>query len=133
MTLKQIADAADRVDALQRSLNEAEQYVAKIGAAQPHYRDGSAGRLNRLTVSTEIHHQPSSGATNYHKCNPFDAALAIVVKERFSELAGEALAHMARAYHDALIGQKDALKGVLADVERLEAKAAQTDAALAPA
>jgi hypothetical protein len=127
MTLKQIADAAQRVDTLQKNLHEAEDYLAKIGAQQPHFGSGSVGELRSLDIETQIHHQARSGDTNYWKCAAFDAVLGAVVKEHFPELAREALARMVQAYHSGLIAEKDHLKGALEEVERAEAAAAQAN------
>jgi ABC-type transporter Mla subunit MlaD len=120
MTPKQITDAAERAETLQKNLHDAEEYVRRIGSWGPREH----GKLHTLTVATQIRHQPHNVEQAVHQCAAFDAALAIVVREHFPELAREALAHMARAFHDALITQKDALKGVLAQVERAEAVAA---------
>jgi hypothetical protein len=124
MSLQQIADAAKRVDALQKNLHGAEEYIAKIGQPQPHYRDGSVGALHSLEITTQIHHQASSGSTNYWNCAAFDIALAAVIKSHFPDLAREALARMTQAYHSALIAEKDHLKGALEEVERAEELAA---------
>ena len=48
------------------------EYLDRIGESQPHYRDGSVGKLHKCNVSTEINHQRYSSETNYHRHLEFD-------------------------------------------------------------
>ena len=75
---------------LMQELKSAKEYVNRIGESQPHFRDGSVGELRSLVVTTEIHHQRVQGGTNYHRDSNFDKALAEVIKNNFTDLAGEA-------------------------------------------
>ena len=107
-------------DNLYRLHRDAQKYIAKIGAVQPHYHDGSVGTLNALSVQTKICHQRDVGATNYWTDQRFDWALSEVVKKHFSELAEEALEYMKQKADEALIAEKKELQERLARIEALE-------------
>jgi gamma-glutamylcysteine synthetase len=109
----------DHVLALKRALTDAQQYVAKIDAPEPHLKDGR-GRLSSVKVETVIYHQASPGAKNYWECDEFDAALVEVIKQNFGDLSKKALLLMAGRYQGAYIGQKEHLQAQLAEIEILE-------------
>lgn len=62
-------------------------YANRIGSPG----HGEAGKLHSITCKSLIHHQPRSGATNYHDSEDFDGYLAKAVAERFEELAKRAV------------------------------------------
>ncbi|MBO9430585.1 hypothetical protein [Sulfitobacter sp. R18_1] len=73
------------------------QYIALIGktttnstVAQRNGEHATAGSLHKFAVQTQIHFQPYDGATNYHDCKAFDAALTRAARERFTELRDRA-------------------------------------------
>jgi len=105
---------------LYRQHQDAQKYISKIGAPQPHYRDGSVGRLHKVQVNTEINHQASHGDTNYWKNALFDYALSEVIQKHFNELAVEALAYMKQKADEALIAEKKELQERLSKIEALE-------------
>jgi hypothetical protein len=115
MSLQQIADAAKRVDTLQKNLHDAEQLIS---LAQ------SATVVTGIEVGAYL--IVSEGGNNW-SCEPFDEALSDVVQAHLPDLAREALARMAQQYHAALIAEKDHLKGVLEEVERAEEQAARAN------
>ena len=108
---------------LKRALHEAIDYVGMVGKNQPHLN--SVGKLHTLTIATEINFQHQPSTTNYWKNSAFDVALGMVVRKRFNELAGEALALMGADYKKAVLSEKDALLAKLAEIEALEKEAAQ--------
>ncbi|NKF57515.1 hypothetical protein GO299_04706 [Ralstonia solanacearum] len=108
---------------LKQQLEAARTYTGKIGRAEPHFRNGSVGRLHLLSVSTKIAHQESTGAQNYWEDAKFDCALAAVVSKRFAELAAEALALMEDNYKQQFISEKSELLAKLAEIEALESAA----------
>ena len=108
---------------LKRAAEQAHEYVAKIGRPQHHFGGDCVGDLRSLAVKTEIHHQESSGSTNYWKDENFDSALARVVRGRFAELAAEALILMQSDYAQARIAEKESLLAQLAEIEALETAA----------
>ncbi|WCE67938.1 hypothetical protein PL335_06220 [Sulfitobacter faviae] len=77
--------------------HDAKQYVNLIGktttnttVAQRSGEHATAGTLHQFAVQTQIHFQPYDGATNYHNCKAFDAALTRAARERFTELRDRA-------------------------------------------
>ena len=113
----------EKVAKLKRAAEKAREYIAKIGRPQHHFGGDSVGDLRSVAVNTEIHHQESSGSTNYWKDADFDNALARVVRRRFAELAKEALDLMETEYAQARIAEKESLLAQLAEIEALEAAA----------
>ena len=109
---------------LKRAVEQAHEYIAKIGRPQHHFGGDSVGDLRSVEVDTQIHHQESSGSTNYWKDAAFDAALARVVRGRFAELAADALALMQSDYAAARVAEKESLLAQLAEIESLESAAA---------
>ena len=105
---------------LYRNHQNAQKYIAKIGAHQLHYRDGSVGKLCKMQVTTEIAHQASTGDTNYWKDTLFDYALAEVIQKHFAELSVEALAYMKQKADEALLAEKKELQERLSKIEELE-------------
>lgn len=82
---------------IKRSEHDAKEYVALIGktttattVAQRSGEHATAGSLHKFVVQTQIHFQPYDGATNYHDCKAFDAALTRAARERFTELRDRA-------------------------------------------
>lgn len=108
---------------MKRDYMEAREYVAKVGKPEPHFRDGSVGRLHDLMVKTRVCHQAAPSATNYWDDTNFDAALAEVVRRRFGELSKEAIDLMESRYRESRIAEKDALLAQLAEIEALETAA----------
>ena len=109
-------------EALYKQHENAVKYIQKIGAPQHHFRDGSVGRLNSLSVTTEICHQQNSGDTNYWKDSTFDAALTLAVKQNFQMLAEQALVLMKNDADNTLLEEKEALKARLKKIEELESE-----------
>lgn len=109
---------------LKKKIALAKEYVGKIGRPEHHFRPVTYGRLHSLSISTQIHHQESTGATNYWADKAFDTALAAVVSNRFPELAADAIALMERECNQALVAEKDELLARLAEIEALEKEAA---------
>lgn len=112
-----------KADDLKRQWKDACDYIAKHGAPEPHFRDGSVGRLHKVDVTTEIAHQASPSAQNYWKSSHFDAALDEVIRRRFQELADEALADLKKKYEDALCAEKNQLLARLAEIQAIEEQA----------
>ena len=98
------------------------KYLDRIGESQPHFRDGSVGKLYNCEISTKISHQRSSGDQNYHTHAEFDAALSYVVRERFAELAQAALDYMKLQADKALITEELALRERLRLIEKTKEK-----------
>ena len=96
------------------------KYIDKIGAPQPHFRDGSVGRLTKCEVKTEICHQASPSATNYWGDAKFDWALSEVIKGHFAELSQAALDLLKKKADEALVAEKKELQDRLARIEELE-------------
>ena len=109
---------------LMQDLKSAKEYISKIGKAQPHFRDGSVGKLYGCKITTKINHQAYSGDTNYHTDNAFDEALAEIIKEQFFDLAGEALILMETRANNALVAEEQALRERLRMIEEVKEKVA---------
>jgi hypothetical protein len=107
-----------KVTELERDLHDTTAMLSRIGEPQPHFRDGSVGRLHCVECKVTIHHQRSTGDTNYHTLQAFNVALAKVVSRRFTELSTETIAELRRALDEAIVGEESKLK------ERLESVAA---------
>ena len=105
----------------QKEVKQAKDYISRIGAPQHHFRDGSLGKLHACEVKTQVNHQSSSGATNYHDNGAFDLALAQVIRTNFTQLAAEALLSMEQAALNALVQEEDQLKERLLQVEQAKA------------
>jgi hypothetical protein len=110
-----------KADDLKRQWKDASEYANKVGQAEPHLR--SVGKVHRVQLTTEIHHQDSPSAQNYWKDAIFDAALAEVIRIRFSELSKHALGLMQIRYEDALRAEKDQLLARLAEIQAIEEQA----------
>ena len=107
-------------DNLYQQHQAAVKYIDKIGAPQPHFRDGSVGRLTKCEVKTEICHQFRPSDQNYWGDDKFDCALSEVIKERFTELAQAALDLLKKNADEALVAEKKELQDRLARIEELE-------------
>ncbi len=106
-----------------KTLHElAVKYLDRIGESQPHYRDGSVGKLHKCNVSTEINHQRYSSDTNYHRHLEFDIALSHVVQEHFTELAQEAVDYMKLQADQALVAEELTLRERLQMIEETKEK-----------
>jgi hypothetical protein len=111
-----------KTEELRKNLKEATEYIAKVGRAQPHFRDGDkGGQLVKLEIVTEICHQESPSATNYWGNSDFDCALEAVIRERFEELAQEALVVMKSDADQSLLEEEESLRARLAEVEAVKA------------
>jgi hypothetical protein len=108
---------------LRDQLRIATEYVGKIGKPEHHFQPVTHGRLTKLVVTTEIGHQQSPSAQNYWNSAFFDAALAEVIRENFSDLSVQALELMAYKFKAARIAEKDHLLAQLAEIEALESAA----------
>lgn len=98
------------------------KYLDRIGESEPHFRDGSVGKLHKCIVSTEISHQRYTGDQNYHRNIEFDEALSHVVQENFTELAQAALDYMKLQAEKALIAEELALRERLRLIEKTKEK-----------
>ena len=107
-------------DNLYQQHQAAVKYTDKIGAPQPHFRDGSVGRLTKCEVKTEIGHQARPSDTNYWNDAKFDLALSEIIKESFPELAQAALDLLKKKADEALVAEKKELQERLARIEALE-------------
>lgn len=103
-----------------RKLANATEYASKVGKREHFDREPNIGRLHECNVKTQICWQGSPGAQNYWNDAEFDKALGMVIRSRFRELAGEALALMQREYKAAFIAEKGELLAKLAAIEALE-------------
>lgn len=103
-----------------RKLTNATEYAAKVGKREHFDREPNIGRLHECSIKTKICWQGSPGAQNYWDDADFDKALGVVIRDRFKDLAAEALALMGREYKRAFIAEKDELLAKLAAIEALE-------------
>lgn len=101
---------------LYRSLVGAQKYLDQIGK-QGH---STKGHLHSIKVKTEIYHQPTSGANNYHDHSGFDVALAEAIKDNFEELSKKAISIMREKYRVARIADKASLEAQLKEIQGLE-------------
>ena len=69
------------------------EYFGLIGKPQ-RTTHNAVGVLHSVKVETQIHHQETDGAKNYHSSAHFDAALSEVIRCRFPELAAEAISEL---------------------------------------
>lgn len=102
-----------------RKASEAINFLALIGRPQRTTARG-VGHLHSLSVKAEIHHQETDGAKNYHEYTPFDAALAQVVKERFSELSKMAVDKMHEDARCAAIDAQAEVQAMLAEIDKAQ-------------
>ena len=110
-----------RADDLRKAHRQAAERIAKIGRPERHFTPTSFGGLTSVTVKTTIGHQERPSATNYWEDDNFDAALAIVIKRQFTQLAEAALLLMKLQADEALVSEKTALLERLAQIESIEA------------
>ena len=80
------------------------------------------GELRSIVLTTEIHHQRVQGGTNYHRDSNFDRALVEVIKNNFTDLAGEALILMKTRANNALVAEEQALRERLRMIEETKEK-----------
>jgi len=106
-----MSDYQKRKEELQRS----EVYISKIGASQPHLGN-EVGKFITIRVTTQIHHQLSPGANNYHVCEKFDELLSIAVSNRIEELAADALRIGRKRVSDEIESRRAELKKELAEL-----------------
>ena len=109
---------------LMQDLKSAKEYISKIGKPQPHFREGSVGKLYKCEITTKINHQAYSGDTNYHTDSVFDKALAEIIYDQFFDLAGEAIILMETRANNALIEEEQALRERLRMMEEIKEKEA---------
>lgn len=106
-------------DDMYRAHGQAKDYIAKIGKAEPHL--GSFGNLCGLTVKTTINFQCSPSSKNYWDDNKFDTALAKAIRNKFNELAADALNFMKNEADAALIAEEKELTERLEKINNLKA------------
>mgnify|MGYP006171373849 CR=1 FL=1 len=109
-------------EGLTRDLAQSKELISKIGEPQPHFRDGSVGKLHEIQVKATIHHQAYSGATNYHTHQKFDEYLARVVKAQFTTLANAAIELMQMDYEESMKKEEVFIRERLAQIESLKAQ-----------
>ena len=111
-----------KYEELLKNYEDAKKYLAQIGADQPHFRDGSKGKLSYLEIETEIDHKRYSGSTNYHKNKHFDEYLVKIVKEKFTELSELALERMYKDMLESLVAEHDSLMEKLTKIQEAKKK-----------
>lgn len=106
-----------------QNTGEAEAYLSLIGKTTKHStlasREGegaTAGTLTKFEIATQIHFQPSDGATNYHSCKAFDAALSEVVRKKWTAIRDEAMALLREKEAAAGAAAESSLEAILADI-----------------
>ena len=113
-------DSIQMIKNQQKNVDNAFQHYVALVCAPQHFDDDSRGTLHSINVTTQVHHQAYPGATNYHTNGSFDSYLAVVVKNRFSELAKEALELMQKDVNVAMIDLEGELREVLDAIEDLK-------------
>lgn len=106
-----------------RNTKEAERYLSLIGKTTTNSTLGSrkgaaatAGELTKFQITTQIHFQPYDGATNYHDCKAFDAALSEVVRKKWSTIKEEAMALLRQREAEAGAKAEAGLEEILAEI-----------------
>lgn len=114
-----------------KARKEAEEYIGIIGkttiystVAKREGEHATAGSLVKFEVATQMHFQPSDGATNYHTCRTFDAAIATVARKHWGDLHAEALELLRQQEREAAIAAKAEVEAQLAAITEAEATAA---------
>ena len=102
---------------------EAEAYLGLIGKTTNQStvasREGvgaTAGQLTKFEIITQIHFQPYDGATNYHNCKAFDAALSEVVRKKWTTIRDEAMALLREKEAAAGAAAEASVEALLADI-----------------
>lgn len=102
---------------------EAEAYLALIGkttknttVAARNGEGATAGELTKFEIRTQVHFQPYDGATNYHNCNAFDAALSVVVRKKWSQIRDEAMDYLREKEATAGAAAASDIEAILADI-----------------
>ncbi len=96
----------DRYRELKSRSFAAGEFLRLIGKSSVSATAKHVGSISKISVKTEIHYQAYDGATNYHENSHFDAALAEVVRSRFSELSVQAIELMRKKTREAAIAAK---------------------------
>lgn len=120
--------SVERYKAIKQNEAVARHYLSKIGRVS-NATARHTGTLNKVSVETEIHFQPTDGALNYHKCKAFDAALAVVIQREFADLSAKTLdllqaktAEAARLAKDDLMKMQQELDAAIAVQEKADDK-----------
>jgi hypothetical protein len=107
--------------------HDAESYISIIGktttATTVADRQGihaTAGKLHKLAVSTQMHFHPYDGATNYHDCKAFDAALSAVVRNNWDALKDQAMALLKAQERSAAIDARGEVEAQLNEIIKAE-------------
>lgn len=100
-------------------LRAAEQYMALIGKPQRTTFPGK-GRLHSINVSTQVYHQETEGAKNYHNCKEFDSALAGVIRNNFPALRDEALRKLKDDVSRTGTAARESVESMLAEIDEYE-------------
>lgn len=102
----------------------AKNYLSLIGKTTDRStlasREGAgatAGKLTTFSIKTQIHFQPYDGATNYHDCKEFDAALTEVVRKKWESIRDEAIELLEKREAEAAIAAKASVEKMLAEIE----------------
>lgn len=105
----------------------AKNYLALIGktttqstVASRHGEHATAGKLTTFQIQTQVNFQPYDGATNYHSCKVFDAALTEVVRKKWSSIRDEAMDLLAKREAEAAIAAKESVQALLTEIEKAE-------------
>ena len=80
----------------------------------------TAGKLTTFSIKTQIHFQPYDGATNYHDCKEFDAALTEVVLKKWGSIRDEAMELLAKREAAAAIAAKSSVYALLTEIAAAE-------------
>ena len=111
----------------------AEAYLALIGkttnqttvAANSGVR-ATAGELTKFAIRTQVHFQPYDGATNYHDCEVFDAALSEVVRKQWTAIRDEAMALLREREAKAGADAEASLEAILAEIRSKQTAAPES-------
>lgn len=113
MTMKNWDDAKEE-------LRRSEKYIAMIGEPQKTTAKGVVGTLHDVSAATKIHYQPYDGATNYHNCPEFDAALNDAIKAKFPELMSDAMGLLRDAVAETGKKARDDIESMLSQIDEYE-------------
>lgn len=110
-----------KIQEARKAMREGLDWLGLIGKEQPHLNE--SGRLVKLAITAEIHHQARPSAPNYHSIPAgLQAALVKVISAHFQALCHEAMEHLEADLDAVTVNAETALRYTLKQIEALKEK-----------
>jgi hypothetical protein len=118
------SNSIETMEKLRKSIREAQEWRSLIGSPY-NGGGGGIGSVVNVTVSMEIYHQYTHGATNYHPipCPALKAEMEAIVKGMGAKIIDEAIAALEAKLAVAAVLVLKEFEAIRADAEKIATEA----------